>query len=189
MEPELCQRMDPSDVIQETLATASNRIEDYLERRPATFRLWLRRNALERLVDARRRHTAHKRDVKRDVRLSDASSMAIVHGLLSGRVTEAVLRQELMRQVREAITALSDTDREILEMRHTEELTNLEVAELLQVDPDTLAKRRAAMESRDAYQPLEPRRRRVSQALRAYAAFASSADKGGVRDLSRVEGA
>jgi dihydroxy-acid dehydratase len=59
----------------------------------------------------------------------------------------------------------------------------------LQVEPDTLARRRAAMESRDAYQPLEPRRRRVSQALRAYAAFASSADKGGVRDLSRVEGA
>ena len=59
----------------------------------------------------------------------------------------------------------------------------------LQVEPDTLARRRAAMESRDAYQPLEPRRRRVSQALRAYAVFASSADKGGVRDLSRVEGA
>jgi dihydroxy-acid dehydratase len=56
----------------------------------------------------------------------------------------------------------------------------------LQVDEDTLAKRRTALESRgaeQAYQPAAPRRRRVSKALRAYAIFASSADKGGVRDL------
>ncbi|MCP4045388.1 MAG: dihydroxy-acid dehydratase, partial [Gammaproteobacteria bacterium] len=62
----------------------------------------------------------------------------------------------------------------------------------LQVDSDTLAKRRIAMENREpgeVYQPSAPRRRRVSQALRAYAVFASSADKGGVRDLGKVEGA
>ena len=59
----------------------------------------------------------------------------------------------------------------------------------LKVDEDTLAKRRLAMESREpgqVYQPLAPRRRRVSKALRAYAVFASSADKGGVRDLDKV---
>jgi len=62
----------------------------------------------------------------------------------------------------------------------------------LQVDAETLTARRAAMESNgsdNAYRPVEPRRRRVSNALRAYAVFASSADKGGVRDLSKVEGA
>jgi dihydroxy-acid dehydratase len=62
----------------------------------------------------------------------------------------------------------------------------------LQVDAETLDARRAAMESKgsdNAYQPAEPRRRRVSSALRAYAVFASSADKGGVRDLGKVEGA
>ena len=53
----------------------------------------------------------------------------------------------------------------------------------LQVDTDTLAARRTAIEASGSYQPLKPRRRRVSQALRAYAKFASSADKGGVRDL------
>jgi dihydroxy-acid dehydratase len=62
----------------------------------------------------------------------------------------------------------------------------------LQVDANTLASRQATMEARGpdhAYRPLEPRRRRVSKALRAYAAFASSADQGGVRDLGRVKGA
>jgi len=53
----------------------------------------------------------------------------------------------------------------------------------LRVDPDELAARRTALEAGGAYQPKAPRRRRVSKALRAYAAFASSADKGGVRDL------
>jgi len=56
----------------------------------------------------------------------------------------------------------------------------------LQVDLETLASRRAAIEANGldpAYQPVKPRRRRVSKALRAYAIFASSADKGGVRDL------
>ena len=62
----------------------------------------------------------------------------------------------------------------------------------LLVDEGTLAKRRVAMGNREPgkiYQPSAPRRRRVSTALRAYAVFASSADKGGVRDLGKVEGA
>jgi dihydroxy-acid dehydratase len=62
----------------------------------------------------------------------------------------------------------------------------------LEVDEDELASRRAAIEAQgteNAYRPAAPRRRRVSQALRAYAVFASSADRGGVRDLSKVEGA
>jgi dihydroxy-acid dehydratase len=62
----------------------------------------------------------------------------------------------------------------------------------LQVEAAELAERRAALEAGgdgNAYRPAAPRRRRVSQALRAYAVFASSADKGGVRDLSKVEGA
>ncbi len=59
----------------------------------------------------------------------------------------------------------------------------------LLVDPDELSARRTAAEARGPYQPAAPRRRRVSTALRAYAAFASSADKGGVRDLGKIENA
>ena len=56
----------------------------------------------------------------------------------------------------------------------------------LLVDSDVLVKRRATLEANgpdQAYRPVAPRRRRVSKALRAYAVFASSADKGGIRDL------
>lgn len=58
----------------------------------------------------------------------------------------------------------------------------------LDVSDEELAKRRAAMEARgdQAWQPTEPRERMVSQALRAYALMATSADKGAVRDISQV---
>ena len=77
MEPKLRQKLDPSDVVQETLTVASQRIDDFLARRPASFRVWLRCTALEQLVDARRRHRAQKRSLEREVRISDVSSMAI----------------------------------------------------------------------------------------------------------------
>ncbi len=60
----------------------------------------------------------------------------------------------------------------------------------LQVSDDELAKRREAMEAKgaDAWKPAKPRERKVSAALRAYAAMATSADKGAVRDVSKLEG-
>ncbi|MGI0118068.1 dihydroxy-acid dehydratase [Zooshikella sp. RANM57] len=58
----------------------------------------------------------------------------------------------------------------------------------LQVDSATLEARRKAMEAKgqQAWQPASPRKRCVSTALKAYAALATSADKGGVRSLDRL---
>ena len=54
---------------------------------------------------------------------------------------------------------------------------------------EQLAERRAAMDAKgkDGWKPAEQRTRKVSTALRAYAALATSADRGGVRDLSQIE--
>jgi RNA polymerase sigma-70 factor (ECF subfamily) len=141
MEPSLRQRVDPSDVIQETLIVASQRIEDYMRRRPGSFRLWLRSTALERLVDARRVHLARKRSVEQDVRMSDASSMSIARAFMAGRPSENALRRELIGQVQTALEQISAADRDILVMRHAEGLTNAEVAELLEMQPKTASKR------------------------------------------------
>ncbi len=58
----------------------------------------------------------------------------------------------------------------------------------LAVSDETLQARRDAMNARgkDAWQPTEERGRVVSQALRAYAALATSADRGAVRDVSQI---
>lgn len=54
----------------------------------------------------------------------------------------------------------------------------------IEVDEDTLNARRAAMAARgNPWQPSGPRKRVISKALRAYAHFAASADKGGIREI------
>jgi len=57
------------------------------------------------------------------------------------------------------------------------------------VDDADLAARRQAMEAKgpEAWRPAKPRKRKVSTALRAYAAMATSADQGAVRDVTQVE--
>ena len=141
LEPCLRGRIDPSDVVQETLVVASRRIKDFLARRPTSFRLWLRRKALERLVDERRFHHRQKRDVANEVLISDVSSMAIARGLLGDNAGRRTMRHELANQVRAAMDRLSATDREILLLRHAEELTNAEAAELLEIDPKAASAR------------------------------------------------
>lgn len=58
----------------------------------------------------------------------------------------------------------------------------------LAISDEELQARRDAMNARgkDAWQPTEQRGRVVSQALRAYAALATSADRGAVRDVSQI---
>lgn len=141
MENQLQGRIDASDVVQETQLVVSKRIQDFLNRRTVSFRVWLRCTAMERLVDLRRRHLAQKRSVYREVRISEGSSLAIARRLLSGRPSEAIQLKELSQQVRDAIERLNEFDREILLLRYVEELSNTEVAELLEIDPATARKR------------------------------------------------
>ena len=140
MEPALRRRVDPSDVIQETLMVASQRMGDYLDRRPTAFRLWLRRKAIERLIEHRRRHFAQKRTVQRELSLQDASS-AIARSLLTARPSRAAMQRELNQQIEQAVSELSDADREMLLLRHAEGLSNSEIADLLELDVKAASKR------------------------------------------------
>src|ERR1700693_5475239 len=47
-------RIDPSDVVQETQMEVVRRMDDYLNRRPMPFHLWIRKTAYERLIGLRR---------------------------------------------------------------------------------------------------------------------------------------
>lgn len=142
MEPELRRRLDPSDVVQETHLEAIERLDDYLQREPMSFRLWLRRNAIEQLANMHRRHLqAQRRSVRREVPLSNVSSIAVARALLGDRPSAGLQMRELADRVRQALAELSDGDRELLLLRHGEELTNAEVAELLGIGPGNASKR------------------------------------------------
>lgn len=60
---------------------------------------------------------------------------------MEGRPSRVYQRQQLAQQVRQAVSRMEDLDREMLLLRHFEELTNKEAAELLEIDPATASKR------------------------------------------------
>ena len=96
---------------------------------------------MEKLTDIRRKHLAQKRSVRREMRLSAASSLSIAQQLLADRPSRLLQQEELAQQVRDAIASLSENDREVIMLRHIEELTNGEVAELLNLDPAAVRQR------------------------------------------------
>jgi RNA polymerase sigma-70 factor (ECF subfamily) len=154
IDPELRPRVDPSDVVQETQLLASQRIEDFISSRPISFRLWLRGLALEQLLILRRRHVgAKKRSLTGELRLTDQSSMMLARRLFADRPSQALQRKELVEQVRRSVSELSEQDREIMLLRHIEELSNTEVAELLAIKESAASRRygRALIRLRDKF--------------------------------------
>src|SRR5258708_22412085 len=85
LDPRIRPRLDPSDVVQEAQLDAFRRFGDFLERRPMSFRLWLRKTTCERLLMLRRYHrNAARRSVDKEVGLPDGSAFALVNQLLAG---------------------------------------------------------------------------------------------------------
>ena len=131
-------RVDASDVVQDVLLEASQRLDDYINSPSMPFHLWLRQLAKDRLIDMHRRHrAAQRRSVDREKRLnasySDQSSLDLAGQLRDHELTPAAatIRRELETRFLTALQDLGDDDREIILMRHQEHLTNTEVAEAL----------------------------------------------------------
>jgi RNA polymerase sigma-70 factor, ECF subfamily len=143
LDPWLRPRLDPSDVVQEVQLEVVRRMDDYLRRRPMPFHLWVRKTAYERLLNLRRDHQRGRRAVDREVPLPERSSLLMVQPLLHGSASpsrEAEAR-EFAERVGRAVAELSDRDREILTMRHAEELSYAEIGCLLEIEPAAARKR------------------------------------------------
>ena len=142
-------RIDPSDVVQDAYVDLINRLEDYLRDPRVPLFLWLRLIVGERLLKLHHRHLgAEMRDAGRDVSiyrgaLPEASSAALAAQLLGRHTspTQAVLRAERVLRFQEALNTLDPMDREILSLRHFEELTIAETALVLDIKEDAAAKR------------------------------------------------
>ena len=146
LDSKLRQRLDASDVVQEAHLDAFRRIEDYLQRRPMPFRIWLRKNTQERLAKVRRDNIdAAMRSVDREQTLPDKSSLLIA-GRILGREpspSENMQREEFRQKVAAAVSDLADIDREVLLMRHAEGLSHREIGYLLDLDAAAVRKRYA----------------------------------------------
>jgi RNA polymerase sigma-70 factor, ECF subfamily len=131
-------RVDSSDVVQEVMLKASGRLADYLKNPALPFHLWLRQIAKDHVIDAHRKHrVAGARSVDREAPMApsfaDRSSIELVAGLRDPSPTPAALalRRELESRFREAIDVLDELDREIILLRHFEQLSNSETARAL----------------------------------------------------------
>src|SRR5207249_9634607 len=139
LDPALAGRVDASDIVQEVLLEASRRLADYLRDAPMPFHLWLRHLAQDHLIDAHRRHRqAQRRSLDREqpivpAALADQSSLELAGQFLDKEMTPATaaVRHELQRRMEQAVAGLDEDDREIILMRHYEQLSNQEVATAL----------------------------------------------------------
>jgi RNA polymerase sigma-70 factor (ECF subfamily) len=133
----LVPRVDASDIVQETLADAARRLDDYLVTRPLPFFGWLRKLAGEQVIQAHRKHMlAQRRSVSRESRmpeLSNDSAIEFARSFVAHDTSPSnrLLHQERDEQVMATLAALPDRDREVLVMRHFEHLTTAEIADAL----------------------------------------------------------
>jgi RNA polymerase sigma-70 factor (ECF subfamily) len=132
-------RIDPSDVLQESYVEVTRALAAYLKDPVLPFFLWLRMITGRKLQALHRRHLGAKsRDAGREVSLyrgalPQASSVSLAAQLL-GRLTTpsvAAVRAELQVRIQEALNSMDEIDREILALRHFEQLSNAEAAQVL----------------------------------------------------------
>jgi RNA polymerase sigma-70 factor (ECF subfamily) len=142
-------RVDPSDVLQDGMADAVAKLPAYLADPKVPLFLWLRLVVGERLAKTHREHLGTQaRDAGREVSLyrgaMPAASSAALAAHLLGRETsptQAAVRAERLVRLQEALNALDPLDREILSLRHFEELTHAEAARVLDIQEAAAAKR------------------------------------------------
>lgn len=136
LDPMLARRIDASDIVQDVLIEAHQRLHDYLQKPDMPFHLWLRHLAQDRIIDTHRRHRlAQRRSLDREQPIArpawtDESQASFIAQFVDTEATPAseAIRQELSRKLAVAIDSLDDDDREVILLRHQELLSNQEAA-------------------------------------------------------------
>jgi RNA polymerase sigma-70 factor, ECF subfamily len=149
MDHRLLARVDPDDVLQEAFLAAAGRIDSFLSTPEGSVFVWLRLIVMQTLIDIHRRHIgAEMRDARRDVRIEgngDGSSTSnCLAACLAASVTspsQAAAGVELTQRLEKAIASMAPIDQEIIALRHFEDLTNAESAEVLRISPTAASNR------------------------------------------------
>jgi RNA polymerase sigma-70 factor (ECF subfamily) len=138
MDRRLKGREDSSDILQEVFLDAQQRLRHFRAKPHLSFFVWLRQLTHQRMIDEHRKHLqAVMRDARQEVSMQQlsapAASAAISRRIVSMLATpsEEFDYGELVSQVALALERLDPIDREVLAMRHFEELKNHEVAQIL----------------------------------------------------------
>jgi RNA polymerase sigma-70 factor (ECF subfamily) len=132
----LARRVDPADILQEAYVTIERKLSNYLAEEKLPFFLWLRLEVGQKLIDIHRFHLGAKmRDAGQEVSLHrggmpSVASITLAEQLL-GRLSTAsrvAMKAEMKIKVQNALNSMDHNDREMLILRHFEELSNSEAA-------------------------------------------------------------
>jgi RNA polymerase sigma-70 factor (ECF subfamily) len=145
LNPILLKRMTLEDVLQESYVECSKRLAYLSEHPEVPLFVKIRTIRLQTITDLERKHLAcQKRDLYKEVSMDAETDDASTHPQnryeqIADTITSPrtkLMKQERNALVRRALETLSETDRTILEMRHFEDLTNMECAAALAISPD-----------------------------------------------------
>lgn len=157
LDPHLRARVDAGDVLQEAWLDVGRRFDEWVQRPDMPLFLWVRFLTVQKVAELHRRHGAQQRDARREVPMhaGPSASNASMAELLAGSFSspsQGLARQEVLARVQAALADLDEIDREVLVLRHFEELSNNEVAALLGITKAGASNRyvRALKRLRDA---------------------------------------
>ncbi len=142
-------RVDESDVVQEAFIDMAERLHEYAKDPKIEFYLWMRLVAGQRLGQVHRRHLgAQKRDAEREISINAnpipcASTLCLASRLVGQftAVSEVAMRAERQRELAEVLNAMDEEDREVLALKHFEEMSNLEISQVLGISESGARKR------------------------------------------------
>lgn len=137
----LNRRLDASDIVQEAFIRANDRLKDYLAAPTIPPVVWLRIMCKQLLAEHTRKHYRDKRNPALEI--ANVGSEQIVDQVADSwqSAGEVMSKKELVGRVRNLLTTLSITDREIIEMRHTEGYSFQEIADQLEIKQEAAKKR------------------------------------------------
>src|SRR5438445_323010 len=149
MDRRLQGRVDPADMVQDAYLAVRGKFAQYSADPRLSFYVWLRLEVGQKLVDVHRFHLGTKmRDAGQEVSLHrgalpQVTSLSLAEHLLGKLTTasQAAMRVELKLRVQEALNSMDPQDREVLVLRHFEELSNAEAAQDLGIKPSAAVNR------------------------------------------------
>lgn len=135
IDPALASRIDPEDVLHEAFLLAQHKWNGFKAGSKMTPYAWLYGIARDCLIEAWRKQTRQKCDMRRDMPLPEHSSIQLALDIVNPGTSpsDKAAHEELVQRVREVMEQLSDNDREILAMRHFDNLTFAEAGTLLSI--------------------------------------------------------
>ena len=149
MDPRLHGRVDADDVLQEAWLSVVQRIDHFLADASRSIFVWFRLITSQTMVDIHRRHLGtQKRNAAMEFSInkgwsSESTSFSLSFHLLGHLTspTQAALREELSQQLKTALASMQEIDREVLALRHFEQLSNRETAQILGISDQAASDR------------------------------------------------